>query len=636
MKDFFRRLFPFVCLFLAFALAIRLSLLGRALADINFTANELVQIFLRGLWFDVTTAFWAILPIALVYLFVRRGFWEKRGGRILEWCLRLVFVYVLLFGAVGEHLFWTEFTARYNFIAVDYLVYTQEVIGNIVESYPIYWLLFALLVASSVVIWLCHKIWPVGGQGLPAIGKRARGFAVYAVLVAALFLMTNQARSQFGINAVANELSANGVYSLFYAFGHNEIDYARFYAKHDDAKVAANIQARLGLPAPPSAAAPWARDIKSKGPELRKNVIMVVMESHSAEFMKTFGSTAAISPVMDDLAKKGLLFAQTYATGTRTVRGLEALTLSLPPTPGQSILRREGNQNLYSLGFIFRDRGYDTKFIYGGYGYFDNMNAFFSANGFDIVDRAVMPKDEVNFANVWGIADEDMFARSVREADAAYARKQPFMHLIMTTSNHRPYTYPDGRIDLPSKTSGRAGGVKYADYSVGQLLRWAKDKPWFKDTLFVFVADHTHGASGKVELAPRKYHIPMIFYAPGFIKPKRIDTLTSQIDFAPILLGLLNFQYPSKFFGQDVLNDKTYCPRAFISTYQKVALAENDTLTILSPKNQVQQLSWPETEAVNSADAQAADDAIAYYQAASWWRDIYGRIPTAKEQSKGQ
>jgi phosphoglycerol transferase MdoB-like AlkP superfamily enzyme len=632
MEKFFRRLVPFVVLFLAFALAIRLSLLGRSFADIGFTAPELAQIFLRGFWFDAATSLWAALPIAFVYLLVRRGFWEKRGGRVLEWCLRLMFVYVLLFAAVGEHLFWTEFTARYNFIAVDYLVYTQEVIGNIVESYPIFWLLFALLVASVGVIWLTHKIWPVGGKGLPGMGKRARGFAVYMAVLAVFFGITQQSHSQFGTNAVANELSANGVYSLFYAFGHNEIDYARFYTKQDDAVVAANIQARLGFPVPPAAGTDWAKIIKPPGAEKHKNVMLVVMESHSAEFMKTFGSTANISPVMDDLAKNGLLFAQTYATGTRTVRGLEALTLSLPPTPGQSILRRAENENLYSLGFIFRDRGYDTKFIYGGYGYFDNMNAFFLANGFDIVDRAVMPKEEIHFANVWGIADEDMFARSVREADAAYARKQPFMHLIMTTSNHRPYTYPDGRIDLPSKTSGRAGGVKYADYSVGQLLEWAKAKPWFKDTLFVFVADHTHGASGKAELAPRKYHIPMIFYAPGFIQPKRIDTLTSQIDFAPILLGLLNFQYPSKFFGQDVLNDKAYRPRAFISTYQKVGLLEQNHLTILSPKRQVAQLTWPQEEPMTAPDQTAEDDTVAYYQTASWWRDIYGRIPTAPRQ----
>lgn len=631
MEKFFRRLVPFVVLFLAFALAIRLGLLGRALADINFTARELAEIFLRGFWFDAAAALWAVLPIALVYLLVRRGFWEKRGGRIWEWCLRLVFVYVLLFAAIGEHLFWTEFAARYNFIAVDYLIYTQEVIGNIIESYPVFWLLLALLAAAGAVIWLTHKIWPVAAVGLPDMGKRARGFAVYIAALAVLFSITQQSRSQFGPNAAANELSANGLYSLFYAFGHNEIDYARFYTKQDDAKVAANIQSRLGLPVPPAAGTDWAKIIQPPGKEKHKNVMLVVMESHSAEFMKTFGSAADISPVMDDLAKNGLLFAETYATGTRTVRGLEALTLSLPPTPGQSILRRAGNENLYSLGFVFRDRGYDTKFIYGGYGYFDNMNAFFAANGFDILDRAAMPEDEIHFANVWGIADEDMFARAVREADAAYARRQPFMHLIMTTSNHRPYTYPDGRIDLPSKTSGRAGGVKYADYSVGQLLQWAKAKPWFKDTVFVFVADHTHGASGKAELAPRKYHIPMIFYAPGFIKPKRIDTLTSQIDLAPILLGLLNFQYPSKFFGQDVLNDKTYRPRAFISTYQKVAMIQEPYLTILAPKHQMQQLSWPEAEPMQAANIRATDDTVAYYQAASWWREIYGRIPTTKE-----
>jgi phosphoglycerol transferase MdoB-like AlkP superfamily enzyme len=311
------------------------------------------------------------------------------------------------------------------------------------------------------------------------------------------------------------------------------------------------------------------------------------------------------------------------------VRGLEAVTLSIPPTPGQSIVRRPGNADLFSLGFVFQDRGYDTRFIYGGFGYFDNMNAFFAGNGFGVLDRADMRRDEVQFANIWGICDEDIFARALEEADASSARGRPFLQLILTTSNHRPFTFPEGRIDTASYP-GRLGGVRYADYSIGKLVRDARSKSWFKDTVFVFVGDHTAGAGGKADLDPPRYHVPLIFYSPGSIGPGRFEGVASQIDLAPTLLGLLNFSYYSRFYGVDLLNDRPAAPRAFISNYQKVALMEGDRLTVLAPNRVVEQYGLPEMSARADLGPEA-EDAIAFYHSASHWRENHARIPTVAE-----
>jgi phosphoglycerol transferase MdoB-like AlkP superfamily enzyme len=198
---------------------------------------------------------------------------------------------------------------------------------------------------------------------------------------------------------------------------------------------------------------------------------------------------------------------------------------------------------------------------------------------------------------------------------------------MMTTSNHRPYTYPEGKIDIPSK-AGREGGIKYADYSVGRFVEQAKTKPWFKDTIFVFVADHTAGAGGKVDLNQQRYHIPLIIYAPEIIKPQQFTKLSSQIDLAPTLLGFMNMPYLSKFYGADVLNDANAPERAFISNYQKVALVKDDVLTILAPKQEIKQFSWPALEKIPDANMPLIDEAIAYYQSASWWKQHYRRIPT--------
>lgn len=589
------------------------------------TAYDAIQTLGRGVWFDLVTASFVLIPIALIFWLVRKEFWQRRAGRIFAHFLMGVFAFILLFDAVAEHLFWTEFSTRFNFIAVDYLIYTQEVIGNITESYPIVWIIFAIALAAFGV---AHAIRRYSNMGeLPAFKLRSTAMLLYALWCVAAYSASNLSQAQYSNNAEAGEVAANGIYNLFYAFWHNEINYERFYAEHDAQAVTQKARALLEEDNVVFEDAGLTRMIKPAGKERHKNVMIIAMESMSAEYMASFGNTQNLTPNLDRLAKEGLFFTQLYATGTRTVRGLEAITLSIPPTPGQSIIRRPNNENLFSLGFIFKDRGYDTRFIYGGYGYFDNMNAFFSGNGFDIIDRTKLTADEIHFANVWGVVDDDMFARAIREADASYAAGKPFMHLIMTTTNHRPYTYPEGKVDIAPKT-GRLGGVQYADYAIGKLIEWAKEKPWFNDTVFVFVADHTAGAGGKAELAPAKYHIPMIFYSPGFIKPQRFDAIASQIDLAPILLGQLNFHYHTKFYGEDLLHDEDEIPHAFISNYQKVALVKENELTVLSPKQRIQQLAWPDAQTPLTENDALLSDTIGYYQSASWWRDNYRRIPT--------
>lgn len=626
---FLKRLLPFAALFMLIQGALRLSLTARAALDLDFTNSDLANVLIRGLWFDsVVLAFW-LIPASLYLLCLPSRAWGGKMDRAIDTALRFLFTFASLFDLIAEHLFWTEFTTRFNFIAVDYLIYTQEVIGNITESYPLPLLLGAIALSAGLLTWISIKLAPVSKEEGLRLRMRAAGFASVLAACLAFYTLSSADQARFGDNAEAEEIASNGLYNLFYAFWHNEISYERFYATHADHEVEQDARALL-----------WEKEsdflnpdgkdltriIRDPNPELHKNVMLVVMESMSASYMDTFGNTKGLTPNLDRLASEGLSFSQAYATGTRTVRGLEAVTLSIPPTPGQSILRRPGNDHLFSLGFIFKDRGYDTRFIYGGYGYFDNMNAFFSGNGFDILDRTSMPKEDIQFANVWGVSDEDLFARAVREADRSHSAQKPFMQLIMTTSNHRPYTYPENRIDIPSH-SGREGGVKYADYSIGKFIEESKTKPWFNNTVFVFIADHTAGAAGKKELDPRKYHIPMIVYAPSFIKPRTFEPIASQIDLAPILLGLLHFSYYSKFYGENLLEDEDEIPHAFISNYQKVALIKQNGLTVLEPKRKVEQYSWPQQERTASSSEQISD-AIAYYQSASWWRQYYQRIPT--------
>lgn len=616
--------------FLAVSFLTRIALLAKASAEVGWDFS-LLAIWGWGGIYDFAAACWWSLPLIIGLTVLPQRFFAHRSGRIVALAGAFAVWVLLLFTAVSEWTFWDEFGVRFNFIAVDYLVYTTEVIANIQESYPMGWIFSGIGLGALLGLW---TLWRWGGMvrwlDHAAMGWRRRyavGSACFVAVIVCGMLPSQRWLPRFE-NNYNRELAKNGPWSLFAAFRDNELNFNQFYVTLDEAEASARVHSQLMRAEP----AIWPEEdsmdplrfIERDGVEMRPNVIQITVESLSASFMRRYGNDQNITPHLDALVEASLVFDQFYATGTRTVRGMEALTLSLPPTPGRSLVKRPHNEGLFSLGSVFRSKGYDTAFIYGGYGYFDNMNYFFGNNGYRVVDRALVPDEEITFANAWGACDEDLFDWTLREADAAAEAKQPFFHFVMTTSNHRPFTFPAGRIDLPSKTAGRAGGVKYTDYAIHRFLEQASRRSWFKDTIFVIVSDHCASSAGKTALPVNNYHIPLLIYAPGgHVNPGSVASLTSQVDYGPTLLGLLNWSYPSRFFGRDVLmpaGEDRGDDRAFIGTYQKVGLLEKNRLAVLSPVRQTDLYQVDATGEVSidaELDPELVRDAVAYYQTAS-------------------
>jgi len=602
----------------------------RQKAEIDFSILTLVEAYAIGFFFDILAlAYIAALPIAY-YTFVSSKFFNSAKHQIANKIFYFVFLFVIIFSVFSEITFWDEFQTRFNFIAVDYLIYTTEVIANIMESYPMGLLISLIALVSGAIFFFSYKKIVVVKE--ENFLSRLKKFAVYAVaLTIGFFAIDSSKVTRISPNNYVNEIASNGIYQLFSAYRNNQIDYDSLYAGQD-LKVATDNLRSLILRQEPRSKFLNEDDISREipqakaGPEKKYNVIFVSIESMSADFMNTFGSNENITPNLDALAKQGLLFTHLKATGTRTVRGLEALSLGVPPTPGNSIVRRPNNENLFNISSPLLDRGYQAKFLYGGDGYFDNMNYFFGNNGFEIVDRPTFAKDEITFSNAWGVADEDLFNKAISEADKSFAAGKPFLNFIMTTSNHRPFTYPNGKIDIDSKT-GRNGAVKYTDYAIGKLVEEAKKKPWFDNTIFVFVADHCAGSAGNTDVPVWRYQIPAIFYAPKIIKPQVFAKNVSQIDLAPTLMGVLNLSYKSKFFGTDVLNnDETIDQHSFVSTYSDVGYFKGDKLYLLKPKKEkkvfdvaIKGYGWEASKetVTKNYDEKEMSEAIAYYQVAS-------------------
>lgn len=605
-------------LLVALATLTRLALALRADVAVGGLLDW-VQVFLRGLVFDLAAAAYALAPFVAWLALVPDRLAHSRPHRALVLLGFFGTAFALLVLPVAEWLFWDEFGARFNFIAVDYLIYTHEVLGNIWESYPVGWALAGIaLLALTLTALVAPALWRAAAAPL-AWRARAAVLLAGTLALGATVGLVDSGDKNFSARDGANELAGNGLYEFFAANRRNELDFERYYATlpRDEAL-------RLVRAAFPGA--DWVqperggveRHVRGAGPERRLNVVVVTVESLGAEFLGAYGDARGLTPNLDRLARESLWFADVYATGNRTVRGLEAVSLALPPTPGQSIVRRPNNDALFSLGSVFEDKGYGVLFAYGGYGYFDNMNAFFDANDYRSVDRRAIPAARIAFENVWGVADEHLFDQVLEELDrehAAHAQRPFFVH-VMTTSNHRPYTYPPGRIDIPSGTS-REGAVKYTDYALGRFLEGARGRPWFADTVFVITADHGASARGGMQIPVDKYRIPLFVYAPAHVAPRRIDRLMSQIDIAPTLLGLLDVDYYSKFLGRDVLHAPPASDRAFVANYQALGYLKGGEMVVLHPKRAVQFLSLLGEAQAAPRDEQLLREAVAFYQVAA-------------------
>lgn len=581
------------------------------------------KIYATGFIFDCIT-FGYMTALCGVYAILAPDRWfNNRVHAALVYACVFITAAVLYFDAAAEYLFFDEFGTRFNFIAVDYLVYTREVIGNIRESYPVNAILAVVLLFAALTFASTKKYIGDAFRGESRLPQRVRAGAVFVALPLLALPFVDLSLTTISKNDYANELAGNGIYDLFSAFRNNELDYGRFYASGDEGKILLTLRDELQERNNRFVSGDFrdmTRVVSNNGREKRLNVIVIIEESMSASFLGVFGNTGGLTPNLDKLARESLFFTHHYATGTRTVRGLEAITLSLPPLPGISIVKRPDNKNYFSWGSVMRSRGYDTKYIYAGFGYFDNMNDFFSGNNFDIVDRGSFSREEITFSNVWGVCDEDLFAKVISESGKSHAARKPFFSMVMTTSNHRPFTYPEGRIDIPSET-GRNGGIKYADYALGQFLEKARVQPWFRDTIIVVVADHCAGSAGKTELPVDRYRVPLMVYAPAHITPRRVDAVVSQVDIAPTVLGLLNFSYSSRFMGHDALKIDAGQERAFISTYQKLGFIKDNTLVVLGPKRSLRTyaVDLESGKAVESApDEHIVDEALGYFQGESY------------------
>ncbi|QDU82420.1 Lipoteichoic acid synthase 1 [Polystyrenella longa] len=587
---------------LAYLTSLRLTLLLTMAEPGSLSLSEFAHVFVTGVRFDLL----AVLCFALPQI-IQFSLWpESRLNSMLsrffietEWLIAFLF---LPFLCVAEFLFFDEFQSRLNYIAFEYLVYPTEVCCNIWESYPLIDLLIAIGLVG-ILPWLVARRHFNRMLTMPLPTQRRLGFlGCCLTAITVLWFTTDSTSAQYTKNRITNECSWNGMYSFVYYAWTCHFEYDQNYISLDEKEAETRLRQIAVRPEDELSkfsTNPIDRLVHTGKPQQDYNVVLILEESFGANFVGVLGDDRGLTPNFDELSKSGILFDNFYATGNRTSRALEAVHTSMPPIPTESILKRDHSERVFTLANVLEERGYERLFMTAGRGLFDGVRSFMTSNGYNEFREQSDFEDPV-FSNAWGVSDEDLFRKSLGELDHLHDSGKPFLATLLTVSNHRPYTYPEGRI--PENAQSRENAVKYADWALGYFFREARQHDFFKNTIFVVMGDHGARVYGSQSFPMSSYQVPVLMIHPDVTHAEtRCHTLGCSLDIPSTVMGQLGGVYQSVFLGQDVLNIPAEEGRALMQHNHDVALldAQNRMLVLGYGKQATQFQYEPDSHDLN-------------------------------------
>lgn len=633
------RIAPFLIFFGVGLASLSLSRIGLAVwhASAVSEAEGWLRVLVQGLRVDVATMCMFLGIAACLYLvlpdLVVRSRWFQLSMTL--WLAVTITVLVLLEAATPT--FMQEYGLRPNRTFIEYLIYPREVLSTLRKGH-----LESSIIVLLVTLLAFWASWRLAASVLTHSLTAETSWIARLILAAALLVLVamgirstlghrpmNPAMLAFSGNATVNTLPLNSFYSVAFAMRDwlkSDVG-ARIYGDASDEELIsaalerANAQGLVVAQSSPPLLFSRAPTFKGKP----RNLVIILEESLGAQFVGSLGGRP-LTPNLDRLGAEGWFFERLYATGTRSVRGIEAVLTGFTPTPSQAVVKQPlSQQNFFTIADALKREGYDTTFYYGGESHFDNMRGFFLSNGFErVIDR----KDykDPTFVGSWGVSDEDLLDNANREFVRLHQEGKPFFGFVFTSSNHDPFEFPDGRIDLYEKPKAtRNNAAKYADYALGKFFDQAKAAGYWEDTVFLIVADHDSRAFGRDLVPIDNFHIPGVILGAD-IAPRRDGRIVSQIDLPPTLLSLIGIDVQTPMTGQD-LNDlqKLVPGRAMMQYDNNFALMRGSSVAILQPGQAPTQFQYtPQggTQRADSFDAQLAKDA---FQIAMWGTVSYER-----------
>jgi phosphoglycerol transferase MdoB-like AlkP superfamily enzyme len=530
---------------------------------------------------------------------------------------------LLVFMEVATPPFIMEYDTRPNRLFVEYLKHPREVSGMLWRGYKI--IILAGVLAVAAALWIGHALFGHATPDavmpfwlMPIVSLGVAAIAVAAIRGTMAHRPINPSNVAYCGDGMLNTLPLNSTYSVLYSIYlmRYERSASAVYGNMPEAEMHEIVRAHAALPgtAPdPQFPTRQARPATAT-PTRPLNLVIILEESLGAQYSAALGGRN-LTPELDSLSEQGWAFTRTYATGTRSVRGLEAVTAGFPPTPAKAVVKLPGAQRgFFTLADLLARHGYESSFIYGGEAHFDNMKGFFLGNGFDrIIDRSAFVDPQ--FVGTWGACDEDMFNQLDQLLSTESSK--PTFTLAFSVSNHSPWEYPSGRIEPDGNPARVENTVRYADWALGRFFERAKSSAYWENTVFLVVADHDSRVSGATLVPVRHFHIPAVILGAG-VTPKRDDRLISQLDLAPTLLSLIGITTAHPMIGHDLT--RTSPERAIMQFGDCFGYLRDDALLVMTPGKPPAQYCYraPEEYIPAALDPNLARIALAHALWPSW------------------
>lgn len=561
------------------------------------------NILIGGLRVDIASiSYLFILPALIMSLFSG----DHLVGKICNWSLRIwitLGLWFVVYMEVATPAFIIEYDLRPNRLFIEYLIYPKEVLKMLWGGYKL-----ELLIAFTVSL-----VTLIGGWKLSKILTTNMTYPkwkwrpIIAVIVVLLGVMggrstlghrpLNPAMVAFSSDPLINDLLLNSSFSVLFAAKQisSENSAYDYYPKMSKNEVINEIRESTIIPknAYYFDKKPTLTNHIASYQGQPKNIVILLLESHAARYVKGLGGID-LSPNIDKLYKEGWGFNRMYASGTRSVRGIEAVTTGFSPTPARAVVKLGKSQtNFFTAADLLKTNKYHTQFIYGGESHFDNMKSFFLGNGF--VDMQDFPTFESpSFVGSWGASDEDLYTKADQQFNTLSKAKKPFFSLVFSSSNHTPFDYPSNKItpfNKPLQTVENA--VKYADYALGEFIEKAKKSNYWKNTIFVVVADHDGKTTGSLPVPIGHFKIPAVIFGGG-IDYRPDDRLVSQIDLLPTLLSLAGISSSNPMIGHDLTQHVPLSKqRAMMQRDKNFAwMTEDNQVVIFEPGEKVSTYSY--------------------------------------------
>lgn len=574
------------------------------------TWSNFQHIMLNGLRVDISSLCYLFLIAILCSLLT---FISCRLQKITQYFLLIYYglsVCLLVYLEVITPTFILEYDLRPNRLLVEYLVYPKEVFSMLWVGYKFE--IFVSILSILLAVYLCKFLLKNSWLPVSKLSLSARILVSLSVLVVIFagarsslgHRPLNPAMVSFSTDHLLNDLTLNSSYSVAFALKQMSLENSssKYYGKMPEKRVIEIVRKATN-----SSQHVFNDDnFPSRAKRIAsytgkpKNLVILLQESLGARYVGGLGGLP-LTPNLDQLMNQGWNFTNLYATGTRSVRGIEAIITGFTPTPSRSVVKLDKSQrNFYTIAKLLSENNYTTQFIYGGESHFDNMRSFFLGNGFnDIVD--IDNFKNVEFTGSWGASDEDLYNQAHLEFEQLNKQSKPFFSLVFTSSNHSPFEYPEGKItpyDLKKNTRNNA--AKYADYALGQFIQKAKSSSYWDDTVFMVIADHDSRVAGASLVPIEHFRIPGVILGVG-IEPREDDRLVSQIDIAPTLLSLIGISGTTPMLGHDLTKHVPEEKQRVMMQYDKnFAYMTKDSVVILQPQKKPKAFTYENSQLIET------------------------------------